>query len=332
MPDTIVSDSQRNSASKMLQETWIARYPWMDALKRNNRITTRAGDRLELKYVVDDSEGYSFGPESEVEATQKGEVISQVFDWGAHARDDKQLGWDMENQGAVDKLTTGTLRDIYATRVDMGNSKFFESVNLRLWRGAGLPYNSQDAEALDFLGVEQFVPDDPTIGTIGELSRVTNAFIRSKTLAGSAGESGVWDNDCWELLLRLNVACSESPRTWGENTAPDFWFSNQAALTDIVKLAYAQNTNIGAEVQNINSVGGVFTILNSAIQGNRVYALRSDTWRYYKPPGVRSMVELDIRSQLEKRMNLKDTIFIWKARGCQVCEWCPQNGLITDAA
>ena len=330
MPDSIISDSLRNSVQAKLQQTWINRSPWFDLLNRNKRIQKRAGDRLEVKYTFDDTDGYSFGPDSEIEATSKGEVVTAIYDWGAFARDDKQLGWYQENQGAMGKFDSGTVRDILLTRIDNGKSKFFQNFNTRLWRGAGTPYNGGDGR--DFLGVEQFVPDNPAVGSVGGLSRVTYDELRPQQLDGTDGDSGDWDNDCWELLLRLRVACENKPMAWGEQSKPDVCYAPQGAMTDIIKLAYNQNTSVGSRVEDIDNVGGVFVELNDAIQGNRVYLLSSKTWSYYYPEGCESVIELDIRSELEKRMNPKDTVIIWRARGSQICDWAPQNGIITTAA
>ena len=119
--------------------------------------------------------------------------------------------------------------------------------------------------------------------------------------------------------------------SWGELSKPDVCYCQQSQMTDIIKLAYNQNTNVGARVEDIDSVGGVYVELNSALTANTVQLLTSGTWTLYKPPGTEAFIELDVRSQLENRMNLKDIFIIWKARGCLICDWLPQNGMISGA-
>lgn len=331
MATPILTEAQRNSASTFLQETWIGNYPFLDKIR--DRIVTRGGERIEQPFLNNTADVYSFSKRSEVDATQKGEIVKGVLDWGTAAYDDEEYGWDMENQGAVDSLTSGTLYKLYDTRVKMGHSLYHKRVNERLWLGAGTPYNSADGDALDYLGVESWISTTPTSGNIIELSRSANPFMQNKELDGATdGTSQVWANDCWELIFEMNELCSDYPREWGGAMHPDMWFGKTAQIMSIITLGLAQNTNVGADVNGVISLGGIKIIKNDAQTAGRIYALNSGSWTLYRPPGVNSFMELDVRSDLEARMNRKDTIFIWKSRGALACTWLPANGVITNAA
>lgn len=327
--DSVFTQAQVNSIEANYEVDFFTVHPLMEMLEMNGAMQKRAGDRITVDYNTNPPDGYSFGRDSIVEATQKGEMVRATFDWGAFAMDTKEYGWDIENQGEVGKLSTGTLRKLMAARIQILQDAMSERIAARLWQGAGTSYNGGDG--IDFTGIEQQVPATPSSATVGGLSWSTYDELQSQTLGGASGPSSDWEADAWERLLTLRVACWH-PRKRGQGMVKGFIaYTTRNSYVDIVNLAYNQNTSLGVEIKDIVSVGGVVPQVNDAQDANTVYLLKPDTWKLYTPPGRRRFIELDVRDELDDRMNRKDTVAILSAKGCLVCEFPPQNGVITSA-
>lgn len=327
--DSVFTQDQVNSIEAAYEVDFFTVQPLLEMIESNGLIQKRAGDRITVDYNTNPPDGYSYGRDSIVQATQKGEMVRAVFDWGAFAMDTKEYGWDIENQGEVGKLDTGTLRKLMPHRIEILKNAMSERLPARLWQGAGVAYNGGDG--VDFLGIESQVPASPATATVGGLSWATYDELQSQQIAGNAGPSTDWEADAWERLLTLRVACWH-PRKKGQGMTKGFvCYTTRASYVDIINLAYNQNTNVGAEVKDIVMVGGVVPHVNDAQDANTVYLLKPDTWKLFTPPGRRRFIELDVRTEFDERMNPKDTVAILSAKGCLVNMFPPQNGVITSA-
>ncbi len=327
--DSVFTQDQVNSIEADYETDFFTVQPLLEMIESFGLIQKRAGDRITVDYSTNMPDGYSYGRDSVVQATQKGEMVRATFDWGAFAMDTKEYGWDIENQGEVGKLSTGTLRKLMAHRIDLLKDAFSQRLPARLWQGAGVAYNGGDG--VDFTGIEQQVPATPSSATVGGLSWSTYDELQSQTLSGAAGPSTDWEADAWERLLTLRVACWH-PRNKGQGMVKGFvCYTTRASYIDIVNLAYSQNTNVGVEVKDLVMVGGVVPHVNDTQDANTVYLLKPDTWAIYIPPGRRRLIELDVRDEFDDRMNRKDTVAILSAKACPVCKFPPQNGVITSA-
>lgn len=328
--DSLFTQAQVNSIRAEYEVDFFTSHNLMDMIDMNGLVKPRAGDRLTVDYNTNPPDGYSFGRDSNLTATQKGEMVRAVFDWGAFAMDTKEYGWDIENQGEIGKLSTGTLRKLVNARIDVLKDAFSERCPTRIWQGAGAAYNGGDG--VDFLGIEQQISTSPSSATIGGLSWSTYDELQNQQISGTSGPTSDWEADCWERLLTLRAACRH-PRKKGQKMTKGSGFicyTTAASWVDIIQLAYAQNTNVGAEVKDIVSVGGVVHEINDLQDANTVYLIKPDTWAIYHPPG-RKFIDMSIRSEFDDRMNLKDVVVVINARGCPVCLFPPQNGVITNA-
>lgn len=330
MPDSVFTQDQTVALEASYYEDYMNVYPFWDLMNRRGRVKSKAGDRCTVDYATNPPDVYSYGRDSNIEATQKGEMIRAYFDWGAVAMDTKEYGWDQENQGAVGQLSTGTLRKLMGHRMDLIKSPFFRRSNERLWQGAGTAYNGGDG--IDFTGVEAQVPASPSAGTHGGLSRSVYDELQAQQIGGASGPSSDWEADAWERLLTLRVACWH-PSSWRQQVDASTFvcYVTRASYVDIINLAYNQNTTLTTKVDDIVSVGGVVPRVNDAQDANTVYLLNPDTWYFYYPPGCRGPIEIETRTGLDGRMNPRDAIGIIRMKGMLVCEFPPQNGVITSA-
>ena len=327
--DSVFTQAQTDSIESDFELDFFTVQPLLDMIQSNGGITKRAGDRITVDYATNPSSGYSYGRDSVVSATQKGEMVRAFFDWGAHADDTKEYGWDIENQGEVGKLNSGTLRKLMSNRIDLLKPAFMKSLNNRLWQGDGTAYNGGDG--VSFLGIESQVPATPSSATVGGLSWATYDELQSQQISGASGPSTDWESDAWERLLTLRVACWH-PRSQGAGMTNGFiCYTTRGSYVDIINLAYNQNTSVGVNVKDLVSVGGVVPQINDDQDANTVYLLKPDTWKLYCPPGRRKFVEMETRSEFDDRMNPKDTVAIFSAKGSLVCHFPPQNGVITSA-
>lgn len=327
--DSVFSQAQLDAISADYETDFYTVHPHFEMLDMNNLIKPYAGDRITVDYRTNAPDGYSYGRDSVLEATQKGERIRAYFDWGSFAIDNKEYGWDIENQGATGQLKTGTLRKLPTERMDDLKAWMSERLPSRLWQGAGASYNGGDG--VDFLGVEQFVPSSPSSATLGGLSLSTYSDLQSQQISGAAGPSTDWEADAWERLLTLRVACWQ-PRKQNQGMVKGFMcYTTRASYVDIINLAYNQNTNVGAEVKDITMVGGVVPVVNDAQDANTVYLLKPDTWCLYYPQGRRGFIQTREIDNFQDRINEKDVAWVMTAKGCHICKFPPQNGVITSA-
>lgn len=329
MPDSLMTQDQANSIAEAYETDFFTVQPLLEFIDTYGLKEKRGGDRLTVDYATSAADGYSYGRDAVLQATQKGEMIRAVFDWGAFAMDNKEYGWDIENQGEVGKFDSGTLRKLLNHRLELLKASMSERLPARLWQGAGTAYNG--GNGVDFLGIEQQVPASPSTATVGGLSWATYDELQSQQIAGNAGPSADWEADAWERLLTLRVACWH-PRKKAQGMVKGFvCYTTRASYVDIINLAYNQNTNVGTEVKDLVMVGGVIPHINDAQDANTVYLLKPDTWKLFVPPGRRGFIELDLKDNLEDRINKKDTVAVMTAKGCLVGMFPPQNGVITAA-
>lgn len=327
--DSVFTQDQANAVAEAYETDFFTVQPLLEMIQEYDMMEKRGGDRLTVDYLTNMPDGYSYGRDSVLQATQKGEMVRAIFDWGAFAMDTKEFGWDIENQGEVGKLSTGTLRKLMTHRIDILKAAFSQRLPARLWQGAGAAYNGGDG--VDFTGIESQVPASPSSATVGGLSWSTYDELQSQSIAGTSGPSTDWEADAWERLLTLRVACWH-PRKKNQGMVKGFvCYTTRASYVDIIQLAYNQNTNVGAEVKDIVSVGGVVPHINDTQDANTVYLLKPDTWKLYTPPGRKGFIELDVRDNLEERINKKDSVAVMTAKGCLVNMFPPQNGVITSA-
>lgn len=327
--DSLFTQDQMNSFEEAYEVDFFTVQPLLEMIEMHGLIEKRGGDRLTVDYNTNPPDGTSYGKDAIVQATQKGEMVRAFFDWGAFMMDDKEFGWDIENQGEVGRLDSGTLRKLVTHRMKQLQDAFSERCPTRLWQGAGVAYNG--GSGIDFTGFEAQVPAAPASATVGGLSWATYDELQSQQIAGNAGPSTDWEADAWERFLTLRVACWH-PRKKGQGMVKGFvCYTTRASYVDIINLAYNQNTNVGIEVKDIISVGGVVPHVNDAQDANTVYLLKPDTWKLYIPPGRRRFIEIEVRDNLEDRVNKKDSVLLMTAKGCPVCKFPPQNGVITLA-
>lgn len=327
--DSLFTQAQIESREAEYEVDYFTRHSLMEMLEMNGCIKPRAGDRLTIDYNTNPPDGYSFGRDSVVQATQKGEMVRATFDWGAFAMDTKEYGWDIENQGTPGRMDSGTLRKLMDNRIRVLQDAMSERLPTRVWQGVGAAYNGGDG--VDFTGIEQQVPASPSTATVGGLSWATYDELQSQQISGAAGPSTDWEADAWERLLTLRVACWHPRKKGGGMTKGFICYVTAASYVDIVNLAYNQNTSVGVAVKDLVSVGGVVPEVNDLQDANTVYLIKPDTWKLYYPQGRKRFITLDVRNEFPDRMNPKDTVAILSARGCIINEFPPHNGVITSA-
>lgn len=329
--DSVLTYAQKTAFRKKFIKDYIRSYPyWRTMLAKGRVMKSDGGERVNVPYETAPSTGYSYGRDSAIPAvTQKGEIVQAFFDYGALALDTKSFGWDRDRQGKVGSISTGTVADDLATRIEMLENHYLREHNDRLWSGTNAPYGGGTDK--DFLGLENQVVASPSSGTHGGLSRSTYDELQNQQISGAAGPSTDWEADAWERLLTLRVAILNHQMDWNGEVKPDICFVTEGSYVDIVNLAYNQNTNVGVNVRDVETVGGVIPIVNHLQDANTVYLLTSSTICIYYPPGWDSPIELDTRSELEDRMNPRDTIAIMKSELVQVVEAPFLNGVITSA-
>jgi hypothetical protein len=324
---SILSQSQRTALSENVQGDYFAQLPFLDMMERAGNIMPHAGENIEFPFSSEDltTIGSNYGPGAEIETTQRGEIITLTLPMdGAFQISDQELGWYMDRQGKTGDLASGTLRKISSYRLKELKDIFFGALNYRLHRDGGT--------SNQFLGVEEWVPDNPATGTICGLARATYPSLMSHELDGGDGDSGDWDADCWELLLRMRLAIEEHPTRWGGRQTPDVGYCSTSSLMKVLKLGFNQNTNlINAKVETIDMVAGVALTVNMAVQSNSLYMLTSKNWKLFFPPGRGRFIDVDVRANFEDRMNPRDTAYIASAEGQLYCEWMPGQGVITNA-
>lgn len=330
MPTSVFSLANLTSALEAeLTNDFIDERPFLDIMKRKGRVMKKAGDQFSIDFNTNPPDVKSYGAGSTFVASQKGENVRATFGWGALYLDDKEFGWDIENQGTPGKISEGAVRDLVTTRTSMMKDAFFLRANTRLWQSGGVAYNS--GEGVGPLGVEDAVRTSPSTGTYGGLSAVTYSNLRSQQISGTAGPSTDWDSDCWERLLTLRVTCMYG-KTWNNPIRPKLAFCNRSNYIEIINLAYTQNTNVGVTVDDLVSVGGIMPQINDAQDASTVYLLAPETWCLYYPTGRRQLIELDVRQNLEEQINPKDTVLLMTMKCQLVCEFLRPNGMITNAA
>lgn len=328
--DSVYTQAQLSSMEASYEIDYFTSHSLMGMIEDNGLIEKRAGDRLTVDYNTNPATAYSYGRDATVQATQKGEMIRAYFDWGAIAMDTKEYGWDIENQGSVGSLSTGTLRKLMDQRIKILENSMSEVLPTRLWQGAGAALNA--GSGVEFTGVEQQVPTSPGSATVGGLSWATYTNLQSQQIAGTSGPSSNWQADAWERLLTLRVACRQ-PRSKGkDNKSGWIAYCTAGDYVDVVNLAYNQNTSVGASVQDIKMVGGIMPEINDIQDANTLYLIKPNCWKLFIPPMRRRFVELDVRDSLDDRMNRKDTVAILTAKGCLVNMFPPHNGVITSTS
>jgi hypothetical protein len=185
MTDSIFSYAEKDAFKKSYIVDYMRRYPMWDMLNKKGRISPRAGDRINQPYATNRPTGYSYGRDSTVQATQKGEIVQAWFDWGALAMDTKEYGWDIDRQGAQGSIETGTLAKLFATRIELLKDAFYYEHNDRLWNGDALAYGGGSAKS--FLGIEQQITTTPSSGSHGGLSRCTYDELQNQQISGTSG-------------------------------------------------------------------------------------------------------------------------------------------------
>lgn len=327
--DSVFTQAQMDAKVAEFETDFYIEMPHMGMLEDNGLIKPHAGDRITVDYRTNAPDGTSYGRDSVLEATQKGERIRATYDWGTFALDNKEYGWDIENQGAVGQLSSGTLRKLPTERLNDLKAWMGRRLPIRMWQGAGAAYNGGDG--VDFLGMENFMPASPSTATVGGLSWSTYDELQSQQISGAAGPSTDWEADAWERLLTLRYACRHPRSPDTPNTSGWVCYATPASCVDIINLAYVQNTNVGVEVKDIVSVGGIVVKLSDAIDANTVYLVNPDTWVVYYPQGRKGLVEMREISNFPDRMNKRDIVWSMTAKGCIICKFPPQNGVITSA-
>lgn len=330
MPTTVFSLANLSAAlSPEITSDFIDERPFLKIMQNSGRVQKKAGDTWGIDFNTNPPDLKSYGAGDTFVASQRGENIRATFTWGALYLDDKEFGWDMENQGEAGMISTGTLRKLLPHRIEMMKDAWNLRANTRLWQSGGVAYNG--GGGIGGLGVEDAVRTSPSTGTYGGLSAVTYANLRSQQISGTAGPSTDWDADCWERLLTLRVACMYG-KSWNNPIRPKLCLCNRSNYVEIINLAYNQNTNIGTKVEDITMVGGITPQINDAQDASQVFLLAPETWNLYYPVGRKNLVELEVRQNLEDQINPKDTVLLMTMKYQLVCEFLRANGMITNTA
>lgn len=329
MTDSIFSYAEKDAFKKSYIVDYMRRYPMWDLLNKKGRVMARAGDRLNQPYATNRPTGYSYGRDSTVQATQKGEIVQAWFDWGALAMDTKEYGWDIDRQGAQGQIESGTLAKLFATRIELLKDAYYYEHNDRVWNGDGLAYGGGTDKS--FLGIDNQIVTSPSSGSHGGLSRTTYDELQNQQISGTSGPSSDWEADAWERMLTLKVAIMNHQTGKKGNVKPDFCTVTEGSYVDIINLGYVQNTNVGVDVKDVESVSGIQFEVNHAQDSNTVYMGCTGGISIYYPEGWDGPIQLDIRDEFKDRMNLKDCIAIVKSELCPIVEAPFMQGVITSA-
>ena len=113
MPTTVFSLANLTSALEAeLTNDFIDERPFLAIMKRKGRVMKKAGDQFSIDVNTNPPDVKSYGAGSTFVASQKGENVRATFGWGALYLDDKEFGWDIENQGTPGKISEGAVREI----------------------------------------------------------------------------------------------------------------------------------------------------------------------------------------------------------------------------
>lgn len=207
--------------NKKFTDNLSTKTPLMFKLKEKGGLHLVDGGTV-LKFPVISGKGIagSYYGDDVLNTSRPGGILSLEYDWKQFYSNVVIVGIEeIQNSGEEQavKLLEGRMKQAEITTVEA-----FETMLFGDGTGNG---------AKDWTGLQQLVADDPTTGTVGKLSRVTETQLRNQVNA--TGTAAFNTNQAGRAIMtRLWVDCTNGERSPNFGvTTPAIWILYQLSLT-----------------------------------------------------------------------------------------------------
>lgn len=266
-------------------------------------------------------------------ASERGDYSQASLPWSYLYATDAVSGLEMERQGAVNSIQSGTIRKIEAQALDELRDDFMFRFNNQIIQGDGAALNGGGGVTLT--GVEQFVAASPSTGTYANINRATVSNWQNQQFAGTSGPSSSWAQDAWWAILNMKTLCLTNGNAGkGKKFRPDILLVTPTNYVDIKNKGYSQNTNVGASVKSIEMIEGMEMSIEEDLDASQVYMLSSETLELLLPPGrgKKDVFKLHYKRNLPNHVHQDDEVLVLDFHGQLKCNLPKANGVITSAA
>lgn len=275
----------------------------------------------------------SYGKYATFTASEAGDYATAQLPWGAVFAADAVSGLEMEQQGEVGSVESGTKRKLRAQALEELKEDFLFRFNTQLWSGDGATLNGGSGATL--YGVQQAVVTSPATGTYAGLNRATITDHQNQQFAATSGPSTDASADAWWAIMKMKTLCSNRPMAKGRAYAPDMLFVPRDVYVLLKNKGFAQNTAIpGVVVKSVETIDGMEFTLEDDLSAATAYMLSSEAWTLMLPPGrgKADMFRLHYKTNLPNHVNPNDEALVMDFHGQLACTFPKANGVITSFA